>query len=140
MNQSNDHTESKRVRFVILHHAPIPGEDEQVGFKEHWDFMVEDGNGLATWQLFENPLEQPPSTIPAKRIGQHRKAYLEYEGPVSKGRGEVRKIEFGWCSVQSASTTDWSIELDGKVLGGQIELRCKGDTLWTWSTDTNSFD
>lgn len=135
MNTSHDNKDAQtpmRVRFVILHHHQGDGEQKDHQFKEHWDFMIEQAETLATWQLFENPTQNPNSEIQAKRIADHRKAYLEYEGPVSQNRGQVQRIESGICVVRESTPTNWIIELKGRKLVGQYELRGTNDNQWTW--------
>ena len=139
MNTSHDNKDAQtpmRVRFVILHHHQLDGEQNDHQFKEHWDFMIEQAETLATWQLFENPTQNPNSEIQAKRIADHRKAYLEYEGPVSQNRGQVQQIESGTCVVKKSAPTNWIIELKGKKLVGQYELRDTNDNQWTWRPRT----
>ena len=80
-------------RFVLLHHTGAPDGD-------HYDLMLERDGALATWRLASADV-----TGPAVRIDDHRLAYLDYEGPVSDGRGEVRRIEAGTYEVDS-----WSAE------------------------------
>ena len=75
------------LRFVILHHTVHGGE--------HWDLMLEQGNTLLTWQLLREPFELASLPIPARRIGDHRKAYLDYEGSLSRNRGDVRRVGEG---------------------------------------------
>jgi hypothetical protein len=71
-------------RFVILEHD-YP--------TLHWDFMLESGDILRTWRLTEVPW--PNRIVPAEQIGDHRLVYLDYEGPVSGGRGAVTRWDFG---------------------------------------------
>lgn len=71
--------------FVIILHT---------GFgPEHYDFMLETGPVLATWQLARNclGLGEGEST-PARKLPDHRLAYLTYQGPVSGGRGQVLRV------------------------------------------------
>jgi len=71
-------------RFVILEHDhPFL----------HWDLMVEAGEVLRTWRLLQEP--GLGKEVDAEPIGDHRKAYLAYEGPVSGGRGSVRRWDAG---------------------------------------------
>jgi DNA polymerase Ligase (LigD) len=72
-------------RFVILEHDyPIL----------HWDLMLEVGSELRTWRLGKEPVPLGDS-IEATPLGDHRVAYLDYEGPVSGGRGTVRRWDRG---------------------------------------------
>jgi hypothetical protein len=73
------------VKFVILEHDhPCL----------HWDLMLEAGDVLQTWRL-ANPPEMGSSPIEAMALGDHRIAYLDYEGPVSGNRGAVRRWDTG---------------------------------------------
>jgi hypothetical protein len=71
-------------RFVILEHDHP---------ELHWDLMLEAGGVLRTWRL-----AQPPTAgaaIKAVALGDHRLHYLDYEGPVSGGRGTVTRWDRG---------------------------------------------
>ncbi len=71
-------------RFVVLEHDhPIL----------HWDLMLEFDGALLTWRLPANV--QINEWGVSERLPDHRLAYLDYEGPVSKGRGTVRRITGG---------------------------------------------
>ena len=99
------------TRFVILHHRQRDGE--------HWDLMIEQPATLATWQLLVDPTTPPDGNpIPARRIADHRKTYLAYEGPISRGRGEVRRVDSGTCEILSAGAAGWRLKLVGKLLRG----------------------
>ncbi len=71
-------------RFVILEHD-CP--------HLHWDLMLEMGNALRTWRLAAPPT--PGVFVAAVPLGDHRLHYLDYEGPVSGGRGSVRRWDQG---------------------------------------------
>ena len=45
-----------------------------------------------------------------QRIADHRPAYLEFEGPVSGGRGEVTRLARGLLSVESLAE-GWKLEV-----------------------------
>ncbi|MBY0458414.1 MAG: hypothetical protein K2V38_13825, partial [Gemmataceae bacterium] len=71
-------------RFVILAHDwPTP----------HFDLLVEDGGALRAWRLLGEP--QDGGEIPAEPNAPHRLLYLDYEGPVSGGRGRVGRWDAG---------------------------------------------
>ena len=109
-------------RYVILHHS---GHGP-----EHYDLMLECDEALATWQFPQNPFaaEAPPDffdQLPCCRLADHRKAYLTYEGPVSGGRGEVRRVASGTCDILEAAADRWVFALseggeDGPA--GRFEL------------------
>lgn len=71
-------------RYVILtHDHPFP----------HWDLMLEDGGVLRTWRLLAEPAAG--QVVRAEQLADHRLAYLDYEGPVSGGRGSVARWDHG---------------------------------------------
>ncbi len=112
-------------RFVILHHQLDDGE--------HWDLMVEWGKGLATWQLAREPVNRGSLPIPARRIANHRKAYLEYEGPLSRDRGRVRRVDQGTVTIEELTGGRWVFELTGSRLAGRFVLAREADDRWTLS-------
>ena len=60
-------------RYVILEH------DHPA---RHWDFMLESGDVLRTWRLAAPP--RPGGAVAAEPSFDHRRAYLDYEGPVER--------------------------------------------------------
>ena len=66
-------------RYVVLEH------DHPA---RHWDLMLEAGDVLRTWRLAAPPGADQP--IGATATFEHRLAYLDYEGPISGGRGQSR--------------------------------------------------
>jgi hypothetical protein len=71
-------------RYVILEHDHP---------ELHWDLMLEAGEVLRTWRL-----AAPPRTgerVQAEPSFDHRRLYLDYEGPVSGGRGSVKAWDRG---------------------------------------------
>ncbi|MCH8148804.1 MAG: hypothetical protein IH987_12530 [Planctomycetes bacterium] len=112
-------------RFVILHHVVAGGE--------HWDLMLEHGGVLLTWQLAREPIDAASLPIPAKRIADHRMAYLEYEGPISKGRGQVVRVDHGIVNYVRFTERCCSVELLGLRLSGRFCLVEEGGA---WSLRT----
>lgn len=104
-----------RKRFVILHHAARDGE--------HWDFMLDTGEALATWRLSEHPQALADGrTVATHHIGDHRRDYLDYEGPVSKDRGQVRRVESGTWDRLDATSDAWTLRLQGALLDGTYRI------------------
>lgn len=104
------------MSFVILLHSGH-GAD-------HYDLMVQQGPALATWQLADDPRTLPVGqSRPAHRLADHRLAYLDYEGPVSRGRGEVRRVLAGLCRIVQCHPTHWKVEMEAPGLAGTYELR-----------------
>ncbi|NOX56464.1 MAG: ATP-dependent DNA ligase [Planctomycetes bacterium] len=96
-------------RFAILEHD-FPAL--------HWDFLLEHGETLLTWRL-----PAPPAIgvrVEAEQLPDHRKIYLDYEGPVSQGRGSVRRWDGG--SYEVLAWSDDGIEI--KVAGRRLQARC----------------
>ena len=105
--------------FVILHH--------QVAGREHWDLMLEHGGVLLTWQLEREPVLHADLPMPARRIGDHRLAYLEYEGPVSRDRGTVTRVDRGPVRITEITASKCEFEAGGTILRGRFCLIGDGD-------------
>lgn len=104
--------------YVILEHLLEAGS--------HWDLMLEQEQALATWQLTTDPaaLAGPDArqSLPARRIADHRRAYLTYEGPVSGGRGSVRRVDEGRYELLARTEAGWRVRFTGRLLAGVFEL------------------
>jgi len=108
-------------RFVILEH------DHPV---LHWDLMLETGEALKTWRL-----AGPPTTglrIAALYLAEHRRDYLDYEGPVSGGRGSVKRWDRGVYGALDQSHGRLMCTLEGNRLRGVVELRQVEADQWTF--------
>lgn len=80
-------------RFVILEHDhPFL----------HWDLLLEEHSSARTWRLLRKPCVG--ETIAAERIPDHRLMYLDYEGPVSGERGDVKRFLSGVYELVSAES------------------------------------
>lgn len=104
-------------RFAILTHD----------FPElHWDLLLEQESSLRTWRL------QAPANsggvIVAVPLDDHRKIYLDYEGPVSGNRGEVTRWDGGEMEWVLDSPTCVRARLSGKIVNGEIWLQATGDS------------
>jgi DNA polymerase Ligase (LigD) len=106
-------------RFVILTHDwPFP----------HYDLMLESGDMLRTWRLSGPPIEG--QAVIAEPLGNHRLAYLDYEGPVSGGRGRVERWD--WGSLEWRRDDDIiEVRIVGMRLAGVISLVRQPDETWT---------
>ena len=84
------------LSYVILEHS--------VNGAKHFDLMLEVPGleKLRTLQLQVRLLE-PGDSCEFKELEPHRRAYLEYEGEVSGGRGTVKRIERGTYETVGAS-------------------------------------
>lgn len=88
--------------------------------------MLDQGNTLATWQLARDPacLQAADSqeSVPARRIGDHRRAYLTYEGPVSGNRGTVSRVAQGQYELMEQTEAEWIVELRSGDLTGRFRI------------------
>jgi hypothetical protein len=112
---------SQPTRFAVLHHTGIA--------ETHFDLLIETSPDemLATWKLLAWP---PANSIEVTRQADHRRVYLDYEGPLSGNRGEVRRIAGGRCDVLEYSPTrlDVRLELPGAPL--RLTLQHGSDDAW----------
>ncbi len=131
-------------RFVLLYHDCPAGHTRP----SHWDLMLEAGDVLESWALAALPLAWKqlhvvteayfPKCAPlgasnavcAEQLAGHRLKYLEYEGPVGGGRGQVGRIALGEYARLSSDDASWRIEFLAGLPAGIAELRrprrCQG--------------
>lgn len=97
-------------RFVILAHDwPTP----------HFDLLLEAGTVLRAWRLLGEPGTVPVSAEPN---ADHRTLYLDYEGPVSGGRGTVARWDAGTFEWVEDGAARVVVELRGAKLVGRFAL------------------
>ena len=94
-------------RFVILEHD-WPAR--------HWDLLLEAGPVLRAWRLLAEP--EPGVAVPAEPNADHRPLYLDYEGPVSGGRGRVSRWDAGTFEWLADEPDRVAVELRGARLAG----------------------
>lgn len=137
--------------FVILHHRdPGPGRED------HWDLMFRVEQHLVTFQIAQNCLvtsEQEVvflSHFQATQLPDHRLAYLEYEGAVSRNRGSVQRLVRGsyrchWVKNHPVShgETVCQVSLKSAQLAGQLHFFAKNslngifNICWTADSPAN---
>jgi hypothetical protein len=109
-------------RFVILEHD-FP--------TLHWDFMLEVNGVLRTWRLPQAPADG--REMVAEALGDHRLAYLDYEGPVSNKRGSVKRWDRGqYEAMDEAEEGRWGVRLMGERLAGVVELTMVEGSHWSF--------
>ena len=114
------------ARFVILHHLAPTGE--------HWDFMLEREDHLITWRMRSEPVSRAACPIGCTRIKDHRKQYLDYQGPISGGRGIVTRVDHGHYELLAADEDAWTVRLTGRRLDGDFRLlRTSPDSQSHWT-------
>lgn len=121
----------KMPRFVLLLHETPPGYPRPT----HYDLMLERGDVLWTWAMAELPTGD--NKIAAERLGDHRRAYLEFEGAIAGDRGSVRRIDWGDYELLSESRSEIELHLDGQALRGKLKLTQDADSQrwWVWLSD-----
>ncbi len=107
-------------RYVILEH-----DHPQL----HWDLMLEAGDVLRTWRLAAPP--QPGQAVMATSLGNHRRIYLDYQGPVSGNRGRVVRWDAGTFNWQTDEANRLVVRLDGGRLRGTATLQRDAAGEWT---------
>jgi hypothetical protein len=114
-------------RFVIQEHT--------TSSDVHWDFMLEwePGEALQTYRLDKTPQQILRSPVGAVRIFDHSPKFLTYQGPVNKGRGNVRIIESGTYRLVQNERDHIELNLAGQILKGKFTLRHIEDDRWQFS-------
>ncbi len=79
------------LRFAILRHDGVE--------TPHYDLLFETmpGSDLATWRSPVWPIIEPTEVV---KLRDHRRAYLQFEGALSGGRGQVYRVAEGECEVE----------------------------------------
>ncbi len=117
-------------KFVIQEHSSGPDV--------HWDFMLELGGILQTYRLDKAPSEALHLAVNATKIFDHPLKFLTYEGPVNKGRGNVRIAESGSYKIVHQAHDLIELNLSGKILKGKFTLtHIEGDN-WQFAPDTGN--
>jgi hypothetical protein len=115
------------VRFVLLiHDHPFV----------HWDLLVQRGEVLRSWRLLESPDRWQSAAqsvdVSAEAIADHRLVYLDYEGPVSRERGQVARWDHGQAEWLADGESSAQLRLSGERLVGEVSLdRDASRSLWT---------
>ncbi len=109
-------------RFALLIH------DSPRGL--HYDLLLEAGETLKTWALPRLP--EPGLEILCEALADHRSIYLDYEGPISGGRGTVARWDQGTFTIDLWSDNKVVVELSGTKITGIIVLRRQVDLPGQW--------
>jgi hypothetical protein len=126
-------------RFVILTHNHPDW---------HWDFMLESCDALRTWRLvpgnlasaslISETLTSDPGSghlLEAVPLPAHRRHYLDYEGPVSGGRGEVHQWDHGHYDMIKDEADEVIVRLEGTRLTGVAKIKTdKGQSTYTFES------
>lgn len=115
-------------RLVVLEH------DSPRGL--HWDFMLETAGDLWTWAV-PQPCDsgQPDHAsgdaasramavgVLVDRLPDHRRRYLDYEGPISQNRGMVTRWDEGTYRILRRGPGYLRVAVSARRLRGVVELQ-----------------
>jgi len=113
-------------RFVVLLHETPSGYARPT----HFDLMLESGEVLLTWSLAEIPTSG--TVVAAEQLPDHRLMYLDYEGPVSNDRGNVRRVDRGELEWLEMTLTRYAARVRGEKIRGQLILEQDGTESQRW--------
>src|SRR4051812_39769553 len=90
-------------RYVILRHEGVA--------VPHFDLMFEQSatSELLTWRSLDWPISDQTKLT---RLGDHRRKYLDYEGPVSNNYGHVKRVAAGTCEMNWPNRCECHVQLD----------------------------
>jgi len=114
----------------LLHQMPPDS-----GRVDHWDLMFENRDALVT---FASPaLLNENSEFKVDHLADHRLAYLDYEGPISGGRGAVNRLDQGRFEVESQTSKELILQIFGQKFCGALTISADSETsgskfLATW--------
>lgn len=113
--------EAKSLRFAVLHHTGVA--------EPHYDLLIEISPDapLRTWRCGTWPLV---NAAILNALPDHRHVYLEYEGAVPGGRGEVARIDEGSCTIQLDTATELRIRLTGRSSSLSLHLAVLSNDRW----------
>ncbi len=105
------------MKFVIHYHFTDVN---------HFDFMLEKEDALLTWRIADDIFEdfRKGITVEALKINNHRKEYLQFQGPINCGRGSVKLIDSGSYEM----TDEGSFFLSGKKIYGKVNITNKDNS------------
>jgi len=97
-------------RYVVQQH--FRGEEDW-----HFDLMLEAAGALVTFSSHTPPEAREALPCLVRHLGDHRLAYLEYEGEISGGRG--------WCRIHDRGSLEWLEPTDPALLPSADEIRIR---------------
>lgn len=95
----------------------------------HFDLLFETsaGSALAAWR---SPVWPLLGTIAVQRLKDHRRAYLEYEGEISGGRGHVTRVAGGTFRLLQKTQDLLAVELDNDRRRLMFVRQATGENDW----------
>lgn len=114
----------------MLWHS-LPADSDRAS---HYDLMFEADGVLHTWALETEPVAGTLLSI--TQLPNHRLAYLEFEGEISGGRGNVVRQDAGTYCLRNKSDERWELIVAGTRLQGRLILQRQENQRWTLSLST----
>lgn len=117
------------MRFAILHHTG------SALHPDHYDLLIQTAEGaddddcvLEAFATVRDEFPEPAAGAPVslKRLALHRRVYLDYEGALSRERGQVARADGGVCILRERTAAAAVYELQGARLAGKFRLRSQG--------------
>lgn len=111
---------------VILHHALRDGE--------HYDWLFARPGGVRSLVSFR--VDRAPwqwsgaARLRLTPLADHRWAYLRYEGPISRGRGVVRRVDAGRCVLRQFTLDRIVVDLSTAHVRGRWILTRQSPDCW----------
>jgi len=105
------------TRYAVLRHEGVPDP--------HFDVLFERAPGSPLVAFRSPAWPVPAGGVELTALPDHRGAYLDYEGPVSGGRGHVRRVAGGACAAQRVGDDGWEVELSEPAVRLRL-ARCDG--------------
>ena len=85
---------------------------------------------LRCWAL-PFPVDSKQTMI-VEALPDHRLEYLDYQGPVSKNRGNVFRWDHGWYTSESQTKSKLIVRLSGEKILGYVTLTRIADKSQRW--------
>ncbi|MFM9996414.1 MAG: hypothetical protein ACKVU4_11520 [Phycisphaerales bacterium] len=115
-------------RTVLLRHDLPDGS-------AHYDWMIQRPGGpgatLVAFRVTER-IDAGVAAFVAERIGDHRAAYLDYEGEVSGGRGRVTRVAEGEVEIVADEPARFAAAGSIGAARGAFEGRITPDGSWAF--------
>src|SRR5262245_29754294 len=99
-------------RYTISQHTNGPEAD-------HLDLFLQVDGALKSWRIERTIFDAPQA---ATRTEDHRESYLDFEGPVSKNRGQVKIWDTGDYSADIWTDQRIVVALRGRRLKARLRL------------------
>ena len=120
------------LRTAILEHTTATGV--------HHDWLIEDPTlpnpAAPDARLWTARVAPPPQDWPSLQrfdltvIPPHRRAYLDYQGPVSGNRGYIRRLAHGMCQASIWSTNKIVLSLQSEQVYLVLQLTRLASDRW----------